>query len=279
MTETTSQACRLFALDMDGTLLDPRKKIDPQSLRDIQWASDQGATVVYCTGRGVPELREYFDQAPMMRYAVCNSGAVVYDRAEDRVIAQHLLPKQYVNILLDLALRHGAMPHFLTARESIVREKDITHMADFCMGVYQPMFEAVARTVPDMAAEAARQNGIVKVDMYFRAPADRQRAYAEVRDLPVAIVLQDEVALETTDLGVTKASGLRLLAEHLGIPMARTVGIGDSVNDLEMLEAVGHAVAMGNAQPQITALCQSVTADTEHNGVGRAIRRLMEAQP
>ena len=279
MTETTSQACRLFALDMDGTLLDPRKKIDPQSLRDIQWASDQGATVVYCTGRGVPELREYFDQAPMMRYAVCNSGAVIYDRAEDRIIARRPVPKQYVGVLLDLALRRGAMPHFLTSRESIVCERDITHMADFNMGVYQPMFEAVARTVPDMAAEAARQNDIVKVDLYFRSSAERQRAYAEVRDLPIAAVLQDESSLETTDLGVTKASGLRLLAEHLGIPMARTVGIGDSVNDLEMLQTVGYAVAMGNAQPQIKALCHSVTADNEHNGVGRAIRRLMEAEP
>ena len=73
MTDTTRQAYRLFALDMDGTLLDPQKKIDPESLRDIAWASEQGVTVVYCTGRGVPELREYFDQAPMMRYAVCNS--------------------------------------------------------------------------------------------------------------------------------------------------------------------------------------------------------------
>ena len=55
--------------------------------------------------------------------------------------------------------------------------------------------------------------------------------------------------------------------------MEETLGIGDADNDRAVLEAVGFAVAMGNAEPKIRAVCDAVTADNDHNGVGIAVRR------
>ena len=77
---------RIIALDMDGTLLTSDKTIAPDTVRDIRAASERGIHVVYCTGRAVPELKLYFDMVPMMRYAVCSTGALVYDRVEKRCI-------------------------------------------------------------------------------------------------------------------------------------------------------------------------------------------------
>lgn len=269
---------RLFALDMDGTLLTKEKTIHPDSLRDIRWAADRGAQVVYCTGRGVPELRQYFSLAPMMRYAVCNSGAVVYDCAAGRQIAGSVIPRAYVQPVLEAAKRLGGMIHFLTGEESIVSSADITHMADFHMGIYQPMFLEVARQAPDMLLEAERHDGIAKINLYFHSAEDRLRAYQALRGLPLNMVFQEEASLEMTAPNVSKGSGLRLLADHLGIPMAETVGIGDSDNDLEMLSAVGCPVAMGNARESIRGRCALVTGDNDHNGVGQAIRRLLEGK-
>ena len=72
--------CSLIALDMDGTLLKSDKTVSPDTVRDIRLASETGAQVVFCTGRSVAELRRYFALLPTMRYAVCCSGALVYDR-------------------------------------------------------------------------------------------------------------------------------------------------------------------------------------------------------
>ena len=77
---------RIIALDMDGTLLTSDKTIVPDTVRDIRAASERGIHVVYCTGRAVPELKLYFDMVPMMRYAVCSTGALVYDRVEKHCI-------------------------------------------------------------------------------------------------------------------------------------------------------------------------------------------------
>lgn len=77
---------RIIALDMDGTLLTSDKTIAPDTVRDIRAASERGIHVVYCTGRAVPELKLYFDMVPMMRYAVCSTGALVYDRVENAAL-------------------------------------------------------------------------------------------------------------------------------------------------------------------------------------------------
>ncbi|MBQ9359658.1 MAG: HAD hydrolase family protein [Lachnospiraceae bacterium] len=53
------------------------------------------------------------------------------------------------------------------------------------------------------------------------------------------------------------------------------MGIGDGNNDREMLESVGVSVAMGNAWQDLKESCDIVTEDNDHNGVGSAIRRVL----
>ena len=53
------------------------------------------------------------------------------------------------------------------------------------------------------------------------------------------------------------------------------MAVGDSDNDVDMLEAAGLAVAMGNAVPRARAAAGVVTDDCDHDGVGRAVERLL----
>ena len=72
--------------------------------------------------------------------------------------------------------------------------------------------------------------------------------------------------------GATKASGLKHLAEKLGISPDQIMALGDAANDLEMLQFVGQSVAMGNASDDIKALCKYVTLTNDEAGVAHAIR-------
>lgn len=81
--------------------------------------------------------------------------------------------------------------------------------------------------------------------------------------------------LEFTLRGTSKATGLQLLADTLGIPMAAVMAIGDSGNDLEMLRAAGLSVAMGNAPAAIRAAANATTASNDEDGVAAAIQRFI----
>lgn len=263
---------RLIALDMDGTLLKSDKTLDPDTIRDIKEAATQGIQAVYCSGRGIMELTSYIAQLPSMRYAVCMSGAMVYDLQERRSIYSRTVEGGYVQKIVEVATKYDAMAHFLTETESIVRIDQVSHMKDFHMGIYQPMFHELTTRVEDMAAEAMRYDSVPKVNVYFRSAQDRQEGYEMLKHLPLSFAFAETTSLEMNAKGVTKASGLRALADYLGIAMADTMGIGDADNDRAVLEAVGLSAAMGNASEDIKELCDVVTADNDHNGVGKAIR-------
>lgn len=268
--------CRLIALDMDGTLLMTDKSVHPDTIRDIEQASRKGVHVVYCSGRAIPEILPYVSRLKTMRYAVCMSGALVYDFEESRNIYHKAIAYEYVQKIVDVAKKDDGMVHFLVDRESVVRADQIVHMKDFHMEVYQPMFVKIARKVPDMAEEAKHYDFIPKVNVYFHSTEARQQAYEMLKDFPLTFAFAEGTSLEMTARGVTKAAGLKELAKYLGISMEETLAIGDADNDRAVLEAAGISVAMGNAGREIKEICDAVTGDNDHNGVGEAIRKYVK---
>lgn len=271
-------SCRLVALDMDGTLLMTDKSVHPDTVRDIVQAGRKGIHVVYCSGRAVPEILPYVSCLKTMRYAVCMSGALVYDLEESRRIYHKAIAYEYVQKIIDAAKKDDGMINFLTEKESVVRADQVVHMRDFHMEVYQPMFVKVTRKVTDMSEEAKHYDFIPKVNVYFRSKEARQQAYEMLKDLPLSFAFAEGAGLEMTACGVTKAAGLKELAKYLGISMEETLAVGDADNDRAVLEAAGISVAMGNAEEKIKEICDAVTGDNDHNGVGEAIKRYAMAE-
>ena len=65
----------------------------------------------------------------------------------------------------------------------------------------------------------------------------------------------------------------KALAEKLGLRRDQVMAVGDSGNDLSMIEDAGLGVAMGNATPEILAAADAVTADNNHDGVALVIEK------
>ena len=81
--------------------------------------------------------------------------------------------------------------------------------------------------------------------------------------------------LEFTRAGVTKGTGIRFLAERLGVDMKQTMACGDSENDYDMLKEVQYAVAMGNATEYIKNISNFITLSNEESGVAYAVEALV----
>ena len=73
---------------------------------------------------------------------------------------------------------------------------------------------------------------------------------------------------------VSKATGLADVAAYLDVPIADTVAIGDSTNDMEVLSAAGVSVAMGNAHDDVKAGADIVTDPIDDDGLAKALTRL-----
>jgi hydroxymethylpyrimidine pyrophosphatase-like HAD family hydrolase len=73
--------------------------------------------------------------------------------------------------------------------------------------------------------------------------------------------------LELASPQVSKGSGLAFVAEHLGFPRERTVGVGDGENDVELLEWAGYGVAVANAHRRVLEVADWVAPSAQEEGV------------
>ena len=76
---------------------------------------------------------------------------------------------------------------------------------------------------------------------------------------------------EIVPKGFSKASGIKFLQEYFNIPLENCYAIGDSTNDLAMLEYVPNSIAMGNSTPVLFDKVSFVTKSIEDNGIEHAL--------
>ena len=75
--------------------------------------------------------------------------------------------------------------------------------------------------------------------------------------------------------GSSKGGALCHLAEITGIPMEKTIAIGDYFNDFEMIQNAGLGVAVANAPLELKNAAKLVVCDNDHHAVAELIHYLM----
>lgn len=73
--------------------------------------------------------------------------------------------------------------------------------------------------------------------------------------------------LEIVAPGIHKGDAVKFLADYYKIPIEQTIAFGDSFNDIEMLQAVGHSFAMENAEEEVKKIVQHVTTSNNDDGI------------
>ena len=80
---------------------------------------------------------------------------------------------------------------------------------------------------------------------------------------------------EITNKNVNKWTAIEFLLNKLHIQKEDVIGIGDNVNDKEMIENAGLGVAMGNSSPEMKAIADVVVSDNNSEGVAEVIRKFV----
>ena len=79
---------------------------------------------------------------------------------------------------------------------------------------------------------------------------------------------------ELASKAFNKGKAVERLCEFLGISRADTIALGDSMNDLEMLQAVEIAVCMENGSPSLKKIAHMVCPPVTEDGLYSAFEKL-----
>lgn len=268
---------RLICFDMDGTLLNSSKEISQESQRAIEKAVAAGKNVALSTGRSLPEIVPFYSQLKDVRYFICISGALIYDRLEEKVIFSRNIPASSAEKLLLFSKTRDVMVH-IHSFQSVVEKSKLDRMDYYQMGTYTSMFKKITSPVDDvMDFYRAYPDQLAKINFYHRSTQERQetKAILEAAGCDLELAYSEFTSLECSAKGVSKGTGLIKLCQHLGIDVQDSVAVGDSDNDLAILKTCGLPVAMGNANENVRKLAGAVVADNDHEGCAEAIYRFM----
>ena len=265
---------QLIALDIDGTLLNSEKEITPDTEAMVHRAFRAGKQVVLSTGRSFAELEEILQHFPEMRYGICESGALVFDRELEQPIAVHPIPLDIVCQAAEIARQRDVLIHIFQKGRPVISRHQMEQLDAYQIPYFRSMFQRYSLQVTDALdyCLALPAPSIEKINLYHHATQERTVTQSLLSHLPLELVDSEKTSLELSATQVDKGRGLRELCAHLNIPVETTIAVGDSFNDAAILRAAGLAVGMGNAAEPVRRLCDVIVRDCDHDGVAEAIR-------
>lgn len=269
----------LIAFDMDGTLLDGNRQIRPDSQDAIADAVSAGKTVILSTGRSPSELKDYKKELKHVRYYICESGALLLDASENRILSSVQIPEDTIRQILNLSADKNVMFYIISNGQAIISRHAACHIADYGMGHFEEFMTRICKMVDDPVADYYEHPyPIEKINIFCDTPELRESLIEAFSGLSIEMARAEVTSLELSPKGITKGAGLKKLCELLSIPLERTIAVGDADNDMDILKTAGLSVAMGNASAHIRELSDVTVSDNNHGGCAEAIHQYLLGQ-
>ena len=266
---------RLLGLDIDGTLVGPDLALRDRTIAAVRAAVHRGVAVSLVTGRMASSARELADVLGLVAPLVGHQGAVIREMpargsaSPGRLLVHTTLPAPVARDAVRWARAAGLDPHLNHLERLIIRADD-PRAEDYStfLGV---------RAVLEHDLVASLQQPVTKVI----AVADEPLPFNAMTPARLAFAGRAEVTvshpryLEFVAPGVSKGRAIHWLARHADVPLSQVMAIGDQFGDLEMIEAVGHGVAMADAPEPVRAAARYVAPCLADEGAAQMIEELV----
>ncbi|HLL33068.1 HAD family hydrolase [Streptomyces sp.] len=261
-------AYSLIATDLDGTLLRGDDTVSDRSRAALARLAAAGARHLVVTGRPAPRVRPLLEDLGGTGLAVCGQGAQLYDVGADRLLW---------SVTLDRELAETALGKIEAEVGQVYAAVDQDGTDGLTL--IEPGYRMPHPTLP--AVRVGRRGDlwgepISKVLLRHPSLSDDELAgvaRAVVGSL-ATVTMSGPGTVELQPCGITKATGLALAAEHLGLRPEDTLAFGDMPNDIPMFDWAAHGVAMANAHPELKAVADEVTLSNEDDGIAAVLERL-----
>ena len=271
---------KLIFLDIDGTLTIPGENTPPKSAVDaISKAREKGHKVFLCTGRNPDMLR------PLLKYQFdgfisCAGGYVAVGENYDEILYDHPMTDEQRDIALKALHDNGV---FCTIEAEGGSWGD-ENLSDFINS------QGEGNSEIERWRKALSENlGIKPMREYDGSPVykvvimcQKMSQLDEAKKLlggEFNFVLQEVKAYncingEIINKEFDKGKGVKIICKRFNVPVEETVGFGDSMNDLEMIQTVGKSVCMANGSEALQKIADVVCPAVKDDGLAKAFEDL-----
>ena len=268
---------KLIFLDIDGTLTIPGSNTPPESaMKAVRMAREKGHKVFLCSGRNPGMM------APVLAIGVDGAVAGIggYESEGVKVRIDGMMKKEEFEMGMRLLKETGVF-RTIEARDTTWGDEDL---GDFLAQAGEGNSElirwrkALAEQLNIRPMHEYDGSPIYKIVFMCREAKQLEPARQALEN-DYSFVVQDVAAHhclngELINRKFDKGRGVRILAKEFGAAIEDTIGFGDSMNDLEMIETVGVSVCMDNGSPLLKEKSNMICPSVEEDGLYKAFEQL-----
>lgn len=285
--ENKGEIClKIVGIDLDGTLLNSSQMISQENAAAISQVSEDVFPFI-CSGRELKDIQRLLQTVNLEMPMVGLNGAVAYDKG--KLLYDHAISPEDVSAIHQVV---ADFPFKLYTNEEKFESKDYVKKAtalyqqnsdDFPENSlkYLLKYENVSKGTTFENIDEIYQNRQIKVYKFFvylpSIPL-KQAAMAQLNQIKgINATESAEDNIEIIAGNVSKALAFKQITQHYQFTDPMTVAIGDSLNDLEMIEAADMSFAMANSHPTILEKASHRTVSNDEHGVAQAFKKLQLA--
>jgi len=261
---------RLIAIDLDDTLLRHDLTISERTLHAVNTAIEKGVMVTVATGRMPLSCQKFIHQLGICMPVITCHGAIIRDMKKGETIYRKTIDNDIAVQAVKIMQSEG-MHCQIYLQDKIYTNKQNTWAETW------KKLTAVQAEEADLLKVLEQKDGpekIISIDaeelIYQKYQAYQKMFYGKIH-----LTLSKPMFLEMSDAAVNKGSALEILARMHHIQRDEIMAIGDSLNDLEMIQFAGKGVAMGNGRPEVKMVADYITATNDEDGAAEAIEKFV----
>lgn len=282
---------KLFATDLDGTLLNSNHKISKENAEALKLAQQNGIEVSIATGRIYSDALHLCKEANINTHIISNNGSMVFSK-EGKKLKGWTIDNELIEYVFNWLNKNEYFYQictdkniFLPHNAKELLKKDFDNVKINNPFLDEDLINDISNLV--FAQEGIKfvkcKDDILKSNLDFcsitaisldkdKLNCDREY-YKRFKEL--SMVISHEYNFELTNKDASKGNSLEYLADYLGIPLSDVGAIGDNYNDISMFKKAKISVAMGNADAAIKEICRHVSVSNDLNGVAHFINKFM----
>jgi Cof subfamily protein (haloacid dehalogenase superfamily) len=251
----------LVFFDIDGTLLDPEKRIPDSAYAAITRLRQNGHLAFLNTGRPISSIPQDILQGPFDG-VVASCGTYIEWQGE--TLLDVLIEPDIVDEIVRLTTENKVDVWF--------EGPEHVYLADLnppgFLGQMVRYFSELKGVLVDWHKVPIKANKL----SYYLPPESNLQACLPFLEQYFTLISHLPEHGEIVPQGYTKATGIQFFLNHLDLPRTQTYAFGDSLNDIEMLSFAQVGIAMGNSRHRVLQICDHVTGTPEDHGIADALR-------
>ncbi|WP_342463140.1 Cof-type HAD-IIB family hydrolase [Ureibacillus sp. FSL K6-8385] len=251
---------KVLFFDVDGTLYNSKKQLPPSAKEAIFKAKRNGYEVAIATGRAPFMIQPILKELEIDTFVTFNGQYVVY---KNEVIFTDSVPKEDLSKILEFGSERNHPAVFIDDRKMIATAPGNKKIEESLKSLRYPY--------PKINPHFYKDNVVYQTLIFMEE--NEETIYHQTFS-NVKFVRWHPYSCDILPKNGSKARGIQKVLEKMDVPIENAIAFGDGLNDIEMLQAAGIGVAMGNAKEQVKEVADVVGGHVDDDGLAKVMKQL-----